>query len=202
MAIDWSVPTQRACVTVHAFLTLDGYVADPSLPQMMALWDKINTEQCSQYMLERSDALIVGRHTYQALMTDDEWPYPECPTYVLTRRPVDVDHPCCVSEQPLELLLQSLPAKLQRHVWLIGGRQLVLRAMQESLLDEIVIHMLPMTQGEGQLFFEQLQQIDFDLIDVVRLAHGVIRMHYRVLNAEALHHTAATMSVMASVHPQ
>jgi dihydrofolate reductase len=201
MAINWSVPTRRACVTVHAFLTLDGYVADPSLPQTIGMWDKINTEQCSAYMIAHSDALIVGRHTYQALMSDDEWPYPDSPTYVLTRRPLAVDHPCMVSDQPLEWLLQSLPAKQQRQVWLVGGRQLVLRALQENLLDEIVIHMLPITQGEGQQFFEQLQQIDFDLIDVARLAHGIVRMHYKVLSAEDLN-TAAIMSVMASVHPQ
>lgn len=179
----WSVPALRPCVSLHTLLTLDGYLADPSLPAFAAQWQRVDTDACSQFMLDRSDVLILGRHTYQNLIADSEWPYLEHQAYVMTTRNDLYLNSSFLktSSLPLTELLHKLHAEQQHQVWLIGGSKLVNTALAADLLDELVIHMLPFAQGSGQAFFTQPNWPDFELLDVQRLEHGLIRMHYKVV---------------------
>lgn len=179
----YPAPLTRPMVHLHAFLTLDGFVADPSLPSFDQAWSQACQESCSQYMLGLSDTLLLGRKTYESIVVDSPWPYTEHQAYIISTNKVDLPALASglnVSDQSLERTLLSLHQHGCRHVWLMGGRRLVIGALQAQVIDELVVHLLPFAQGQGQQFFDQPNLPDLNLADVMRLEHGVVRMHYQV----------------------
>jgi len=169
---------RRPKLSLHTLLTLDGFVADPNHPEIA----KLEIEPLSQFMLQRSDVLILGRPTYLDLVDTGEWPYPEHPAYVLSRhKDWSLIHPTLKSStDSLTNLLTELGQQQRQQAWLIGGRRLVMAALADQVLDELVIHLLPVTQQQGRQFFDQHHLSQFELLDVERLAHGIVRMQYRV----------------------
>lgn len=169
---------QRPTVSLHALLTLDGFVANLSHSEVA----KLDIEPLAQFMLNHSDALILGRPTYLEIVDTGEWPYPEHPTHVLSRhKDWELVHPTIKSStESLTTLLDQLEQQHIKRAWLIGGRRLVMAALADQVLDELVIHLLPITQQQGKPFFDQHHLSQFDLMDVERLAQGIVRMQYRV----------------------
>jgi dihydrofolate reductase len=176
------IPSGRPQVCLHALITLDGYVADPTLEHTAEQWQRLDIEQCSQYMLARSDALILGRSTYEAIIEHSEWPYLDHQAHVLTSREGLILNSSFlkICHDPLDQLLQHLNQQQVSRVWLMGGHRLVIGALALGVIDELVIHMLPFAQGQGQSFFDAPDLPDFNLLDVQRLNGGVARMHYQV----------------------
>ncbi len=171
-------PPSRPSVSLHTLLTLDGFVADPSHPEIA----KLEIEPLCQFMLERSDTLILGRPTYLDIVNAGEWPYPEHTAHVLSRhKDWALIHPSIKSStDSLSTLLSQLEQQGMQRAWLIGGRRLVMAALADHVLDELVIHLLPITQQQGRPFFDQHHLSQFDLLDVQRLPQGIVRMQYRV----------------------
>ncbi|MEY4515933.1 MAG: hypothetical protein RL180_279 [Pseudomonadota bacterium] len=176
----------RPQVYLHALLTLDGYMADPQLDSHAAQWQHIDLEPFSQYMLARSDALILGRPTYEGIIRHSEWPYLDHQAYVLTQRDGLTlnSHFLKTSRQSLDQLLTQLGSERRERVWLMGGHRLVQGALALQRLDELIIHMLPFAQRQGTQFFDLPDLPDLELIDVQRLVGGVVRMNYRIVNAD------------------
>ena len=171
-------PSTRPTLSLHTLLTLDGFVADPVHPEVA----KLDIEPLCQFMLQRSETLILGRPTYLDIVDDGEWPYTDHPAYVLSRhKDWSLVHPSIKSStDSLTNLLTDLGQQQVKNAWLIGGRRLVMAALADQVLDELVIHLLPVTQAQGRQFFDQHHLSQFDLIDVERLAQGIVRMQYRV----------------------
>lgn len=172
-----SKPT-RPTLSLHTLLTLDGFVADPTHPEVA----KLDIEPLCQFMLQRSDTLILGRPTYTDIVDAGEWPYPDHPAYVLSRhRDFSLIHPTIKSStDSLTHLLEQLGQQDIQQAWLVGGRRLVMAALADQVLDRLVIHLLPVTQQHGKPFFDQHHLSQFELLDVERLAQGIVRMQYRV----------------------
>lgn len=171
-------PSNRPTVSLHTLLTLDGFVADPNHPEIA----KLAIEPLCDFMLTRSETLILGRPTYLDIVNDGEWPYPEHSAYVLSRhKDWSLIHPSIKSStDSLTKLLADLGQQQVKQAWLIGGRRLVMAALADQVLDELVIHLLPVTQTQGRQFFDQHHLSQFELLDVQRLAQGIVRMQYRV----------------------
>lgn len=169
-------------VCLHALLTLDGYMADPNLERHAAQWQSLDIDQFSQYMLARSDALVLGRPTYEGIIQHSEWPYVSHQAYVLSKRDgLKLNsHFLKTSQQPLSDLLAHLQDSRQQRIWLMGGHRLVQGALTQQLLHELVIHMLPFAQGAGTQFFDLPDLPALDLIDAQRLDGGIVRMTYRI----------------------
>ncbi|MEC7119569.1 MAG: dihydrofolate reductase [Pseudomonadota bacterium] len=165
-------------LSLHTLLTLDGYVADPTRIEAANL----NIEPLSQYMLDRSDALVLGRPTYLSLVDNGVWPYPNHLTYVLSRhKDWSLEQPQLHgSTESLSTLLPQMTEHDIQNVWLMGGRRLVMAALAEHQLDELIIHLLPITQSSGKPFFDQHHLSHFELIHVERLEQGIVRMQYHV----------------------
>lgn len=169
---------QRPTLSLHTLLTLDGFVADPAHADVA----KLDIEPLAQFMLQRSDTLILGRPTYLDIVDAGEWPYHDHPAYVLSRhKDWSLVHPTIKSStDSLTGLLNQLGQQQVQQAWLMGGRRLVMAALADQVLDELVIHMLPITQQHGKAFFDQHHLSQFELLDVERLEQGIVRMQYRV----------------------
>src|SRR5437667_10793243 len=71
------------------------------------------------------DALLLGSHTYEFALKLGQWPSPNKPSWVFTRRDLNVLHPSITltSQSPRELL-EVLASLGMRRAWLMGGGKL------------------------------------------------------------------------------
>ena len=130
------------------------------------------------------DALVIGRKTFEKVLTFEAWPYGDKRVVVLSSRPVDVSAAAGgVVEQmagPPAEIVSRLAASGAHHLYVDGGItiQAFLRA---GLVHRLIITRVPVLIGDGVPLFGALPRD-------VRLRHvatrhypsGLVQSEYRV----------------------
>ncbi|NEE01074.1 dihydrofolate reductase family protein [Phytoactinopolyspora halotolerans] len=132
----------------------------------------------------RAGAVICGRNTYEDSdrFGDDGSPHPTAPLFVLSHRPA----PRMYGRQTLittgidDAVAAAKEAAGDKDVGLMGGG-VVTEALNAGLVDEIVLHQVPVLVGSGRPYFQTLpEHVRLRLIELVP-APGVTHLHYEVL---------------------
>ena len=159
-------------VSVFVGASVDGFIARPNgdldwLPEGGGEPHGYNEFMASV------DALVIGRKTFEKVMTFDAWPYGDKRVAVLSSRPLDLSAVVGgVVEQmagsPAEIVSQ-LAASGAHHLYVDGGItiQSFLRA---GLIQRLIITRVPVLIGDGIPLFGALPRD-------VRLSHVATR-HY------------------------
>ncbi len=128
-------------------------------------------------------ASLAGRHTY-----DDSdgfgggGPHPTAPLFVLTHRPpsASTDRQTFVTTGIEDAVAAARDAAGDKNVALMGGG-VVTEALQAGLVDEVVLHQVPILLGGGRPFFRELTEpVQLRLVEAVP-APGVTHLHYEVV---------------------
>ncbi|GAA4461418.1 dihydrofolate reductase family protein [Phytohabitans houttuyneae] len=131
----------------------------------------------------RVGASVAGRTTYEhSSHFGGDGPHPTAPLFVVSHRPV----PGISEKQTLvttgigDAIAAARVAAGDRNVALMGGG-LVTAALKAGLVDEIVLHQVPVLLGGGHSFFHELpEHVNLRLIEAIP-APGVTHLHYEVL---------------------
>src|SRR6188474_1070628 len=103
------------------------------------------------------DALVIGRHTFETVLTFDTWPYTK-PVFVLSTRPLVPPPPGAVVEQmsgaPAEVA-SRLAARGIGHVYVDGGIT-IQRFLRAGLIQRLIITRVPVLIGTGIPLFGAL----------------------------------------------
>jgi len=130
------------------------------------------------------DALVIGRKTFETVLTFDTWPYGEKPVYVLSTRTLAPALPGAVVERmsgaPAEIVSQ-LAARGVRHAYVDGGIT-IQRFLQAGLIQRLTITRIPVLLGTGIPLFGTLQH-DIVLRHVAtrQYASGLVQSDYEVV---------------------
>ncbi len=133
------------------------------------------------------DALVIGRNTFEKILTFDAWPYGQKRVVVLSSKPVDlssvadgvVEH---MSGAPAEIV-KNLAATGANHLYIDGGVT-IQRFLRAGLIQRLVITRVPVLIGDGIPLFGSLPSD-------VRLRHvatrdfpsGLVQSEYQVITA-------------------
>lgn len=131
------------------------------------------------------DALVMGRGTYDKVLTFGEWPYGDKPVIVLTSRPLDrptqvpgtVESMSC---SPAECVAR-LEARGMRHLYVDGGKtiQSFLRA---GLITRLIITRLPVLIGRGIPLFGPLDRdVKLRHVTTRSFPNGFVQSEYEVV---------------------
>ncbi|MEZ5117412.1 MAG: dihydrofolate reductase family protein [Candidatus Nanopelagicales bacterium] len=171
-------------VVLYAAISLDGYLADPD--GGVGWLDQFDPGDLGyERFLAAVGSLVMGRATYDQVRTFGEWPYPGRRTAVLTHRPLDDDVPPDVEAwdgtDPLSCL-DRLNAASPGDVWIVGGAQTLRLFLDEDLVEETEVFVMPLLLRAGIPLWEQstygrLQR--WDLVAAEAHDHGVVRLHHR-----------------------
>jgi dihydrofolate reductase len=132
----------------------------------------------------RVGVTIAGRHTYDDSdrFGDDGAPHPTAPLFVLSHRPA----PQMAGRQTLittglaDAVAAAREAADGKDVALMGG-VLVTEALKAGLVDELILHQVPVLLGAGRPYFHSLpEHIQLRLIKAVA-APGVTHLYYEVI---------------------
>jgi dihydrofolate reductase len=106
------------------------------------------------------DALLIGRKTYETVLTFDTWPYGSKPVFVLSTRMLSQAPPGAVVERmsgdPAEIVSQ-LDARGIRHAYVDGGIT-IQGFLRAGLIQRLIITRVPVLIGTGIPLFGALQR--------------------------------------------
>ncbi len=130
------------------------------------------------------DAVVMGRKTFEKVLTFGTWPYGEKPVFVLSTRPLELPAlPGAVVEQvsgnPPEIVSQ-LAARGVRHLYVDGGIT-IQRFLRAGLIQRLIITRVPVLIGDGIPLFGALQRdIALRHIATRQYAGGLVQSEYVV----------------------
>jgi dihydrofolate reductase len=131
---------------------------------------------------ERTGAVIAGRNSYD---DSEGWggggPHPTAPLVVLSHRPAppEVNPAQRFATSIEEAVAVAREAAGDLDIVLMGGGVLA-AALAADLVDEIIIHQVPVLLGAGRRLFQELPaHVRLGLIEAVP-APGVTHLHYRL----------------------
>ncbi len=181
------MPTGKPHVSVFIATSLDGFIARPDggldwLERANA--DVPPGEDCGyQAFMASVDVLIMGRLTYEKVLSFGEWPYAGKRVIVLSSRkqvrPAPYPEVVESSNESPRQLLARLHAEGCRHVYLDGGLT-IQGFLREGLVDELTITSIPILLGSGRPLFGPLStDIPFRLQASRSFAFGFVQNTYR-----------------------
>jgi dihydrofolate reductase len=174
--------------SVYIGTSLDGFIArsDGSIDWLNEAQGLVpEGEDCGyKAFMDSVDALIMGRKTFEQVLTFGPWHYGDTPVVVLSHNPLTIpaDLPDTVSsssESP-RVLLNRLSSQGVKHVYVDGGST-IQSFLAESLIDEITITSIPIVLGEGIPLFGPMEK-DLKLTHVSTKTYdfGFVQSTYKV----------------------
>ena len=180
-------------IKVSAFIatSLDGFIArnDDGLDWLNEANASVpDGEDCGfRAFMDSVDALVMGRKTYDQVLSFGEWPYGETPVIVLSRNPITfppgVPDTVTHSSEPPRDLLERLSAEGLEHVYIDGGNT-IQGFLSEGLIDEMTVTVIPVILGSGIPLFGPIEK-DINLTHVRTIAFdfGFVQTTYAIKKA-------------------
>jgi dihydrofolate reductase len=86
-----------------------------------------------------------------------------------------------VVREPVASVAARLRRSRGKHIWMMGGAELIASFLDAGAIDEFMIHVVPVFIGEGiPLIAPRHRSIQLALQSVRRYRDGVVRLHYMV----------------------
>lgn len=129
------------------------------------------------------DAIVIGRKTYETVLTFEAWPYGDKRVVVLSSHPLDLSAARGVVEQmagsPAEIVSQ-LTASGAQHLYVDGGIT-IQRFLRAGLIQRLIITRVPVLIGDGiPLFGALLRDVPLRHIATRSYPSGLIQTEYHV----------------------
>jgi dihydrofolate reductase len=141
-------------IILYIAMSLDGYIADES-GGVDWLEEYANIEDTDyEEFYKTIDTVIMGRKTYDQVLGFGEYPYLNVKSYVYSKTRSGTDENVGFIQIPPVDLVKSLKQQSGKHVWLIGGADLIHDFIEDNLIDEYQITILPVILGNGIPLFK------------------------------------------------
>ncbi|MBI6898830.1 dihydrofolate reductase [Pseudomonas putida] len=172
--------------SVFIATSLDGYIAreDGGLDWLMGATQSTDDHGYAGFMAG-VDTLVMGRGTFDKVMTFGEWPYADTRVVVVSASlealpkgaPAQVElHP-----GPIPALLEHLEATGAKSLYLDGGK-LIQGFLREGLVDEMTITRIPVLLGQGiPLFGGLAKDVLLQHMKTTSYESGFVQSTYRVV---------------------
>jgi dihydrofolate reductase len=140
--------------TYYTATSLDGFIADEQHALEWLLHQDLDASGPLNYdaFFARIGAVVMGSTTYEWILQheDGRWPY-DVPAWVMTSRdltPVEGDVRFAQGDvRPIHAAMTR--AADGQDLWVVGGGDLAGQFADAGLLDEIIVHLAPVTLGGG-----------------------------------------------------
>ena len=158
--------------------SLDGYIArsDGSVD-----WLPENTASGYERFIKSIDTVVMGKKTYDQVLTFGDYLYKNKKSYVFTRND---DYPKDENTEfvhDVDKLVKDINTNSGTNIWLIGGADIISTFLNLELVDEIILSIIPVVLGKGIPLFKNIQkEVKLELIKTTDY-DALVELHYKVL---------------------
>lgn len=174
--------SEKRKVILFIATSLDGYIAteDESLDWL----ERVDGEGDNGFseFYNTVDTVLMGKKTYDWVMNQDldVFPYKGKQTFVFTRSTVKDTGDVTFVKENIISFMQEMKNSDGKHIWLVGGGNLVQSFLKAELIDEIILTVAPTLLGKGiPLFKGQDGSVDLEL-KRMRNFNQFVELHYAV----------------------
>jgi dihydrofolate reductase len=175
-------------IIVHIATSADGYIARPDGD--VAWLDRPRPKGNYGYsaFFKSIDTILWGYKTYakglEMGMGKNMKSYgfgPRIKNYVFSRHSREAPLPTFeFVNEPIKSFAQRLRAQRGKHVWMMGGSEIIASFLDQGEIDEFRIHVIPIFIGEGiPLIQPRHRSIRIKLLSSKSFPDGVVLLHYR-----------------------
>ena len=176
--------------SVYIATSLDGYIARKNGD--IDWLDQANTvvpegEDCGFFSFMNSiDVLIMGRKTYEKVLSFGTWPYGEKKVIILSRNNVEIpsklQRTVSYSAESPKYLCKKLISEGRKRLYIDGGMT-IQSFLKENLIKEITITTIPIIIGNGISLFSKLpNDIKLKHINTKVYEFGFVQSTYKIEN--------------------
>ena len=172
-------------VSVFIATSLDGFIAREN-GDLDWLPDPGDGKEDYGYreFMDTVDILVMGRNTFEKVLSFGQWPYEDKPVVVLSSIPFEI--PRDISEtveskscSPTELV-KYLSTRGANHVYIDGGKT-IQGFMNEGLIQQIIITRVPVLIGSGISLFGRLNKdVKLHHVETRTFSTGLVQSTYKV----------------------
>ncbi len=170
-------------IILYIAMSLDGYIADKDGGVEWLTGQDAETENEDTYseFIKGIDTVVMGRTTYdqvREVLSPEIWPYEEQTSYVITHKnEQSTEKIKFVREDPCELT-ERLRRQPGKNIWICGGGSIIQPLIQENLIDEYHISVIPTILGGGiQLFGKGEEEMKLRL-KYAKTYNGITELAY------------------------
>lgn len=160
-------------------MSLDGYIAGP---KGEADWITIDPEFDFNQIFSQFDTILVGRRTFDGMVTAGRTTMPGMKTVVFSRTLRQEDHPAVtIVAAEHKAALVALKAGTGKDIWLFGGGLLFRSLAEEGLVDTVEVGIVPILLGAGvPLLPHPAKRINLSLIAHRVYKTGSVSLEYAI----------------------
>jgi len=168
-------------VILYIAMSLDGYIAtkDDNI-DFLSIVEKNGEDYGYFDFVNTIDTVIMGRKTYEKVLSFGiGFPHADKECYILTRTEKPAEGNLHFYNKKLSDLINSLKSKTGKNIFCDGGAETVHLLLQEKLIDEIIISVIPVLLGAGiRLFKGEEPEQNLKLISTKSFEKGLVQVHY------------------------
>lgn len=168
-------------VIVFIAMSIDGFIAAPNDDlTFLSMVEKEGEDYGYNQFHESIDTVIVGRKTYDKVLSMNvPFPHSNKECFVITRNKNLNNSSITYYSDSLVDLINTLKQKQGKNIFIDGGAQLVQALMQENLIDEYIVSLIPIVLGAGTMLFKDgaIEQ-KLKLVNVHSYDTGLVQLHY------------------------
>jgi dihydrofolate reductase len=174
---------------VYIATSLDGFIArkDGGIDWLSGPWDAPGGQPADlgfDAFFATIDALVMGRNTFDLVLTFPEWYYAEKQVVVLTSREVEIPEKLAgrvrVMSGPPREVVEALSELGYKHLYVDGGVT-IQRFLDAGMIDRLIISRLPVIIGSGlPLFGPTSSDIWLQHVSTRVFEGGLVQSEYKV----------------------
>ncbi len=172
-------------------VSLDGYIARPNGDLDWLMGQSEGSEGSGEHgyneFIAGIDVIVMGRRTFEKVLTFNKWHYGKKRVVVLAHKHVDIEGARArggvveqMSGKPPEVV-SKLAARGAKHLYIDGG-DTIQQFLRAGLIQRLVISRLPILIGQGIPLFGPLQRdIKWRHMGTHTFAGGMVQSEYQVV---------------------
>jgi dihydrofolate reductase len=156
----------------------DGFVADArGGVEWLDAYDDVDYGFTA--FMKTIDAMVMGRKTYEQVLTFGKWYYHGTPCVVLSKSRKEGPYAEFWSE-PVLGLREYFRKKKAKRVWMVGGGAAAAAFLNADMIDEIEQHIIPIVLGTGIPPYGPLyKNVPLTLTESKAYKNGVVMVRYK-----------------------
>ncbi|MEE4260927.1 MAG: dihydrofolate reductase family protein [Bacteroidales bacterium] len=165
--------------------SIDGYIADSNggIDWLNSVPNPDNIDMGYGEFMAQTDALVMGRKTFETVLSFGiDWPY-HTPVFVLsntlTHIPEKIKNKAFLVRGEIKTVLAEIHKKGYHRLYIDGGKA-IQGFLNEDLIDEMVITIVPILLGSGVPLFSDLpDKLEFECVHSRIFLGKIVQNHFK-----------------------
>jgi dihydrofolate reductase len=171
-------------IIVYIATSADGYIARPDGDVAWLDRPRPKGNYGMSAFVKSIDTILMGYKAYAKgleMGMKSSGFGPKIKNYVFSCHPREAPLPTFeFVNEPVKTFAQRLRAQPGKHIWMMGGGEIIASFLDLGEIDEFRIHVIPILIGEGiPLIQPRHRSIRLKLLSAKSFPDGVVHLHYR-----------------------